>query len=132
VFQNWADYQLKPVAALFRWQMYPANQVIVNEGAPIKNFMFIRKGTCKLFQKYTSPTGEVFDVKIKTLKEYNYYGEDGRYLLTLAVLQEQVLGTVINSRFTLKTGNTDVQCGLISCYDARYVETNQESSSWTN
>lgn len=115
VFQNWQEYQLKPVTALIRWQEYPPDHVIVEEGSQLKNFMFIRRGTCRLYKKYVDPqTREDVLVKIKALKEYSYFGEE-------AALESTVFNKPVYSSYTLKCSNNPagVQVGILSCYDAR-------------
>jgi CRP-like cAMP-binding protein len=77
VFQNWEEYKLKPVATLVRWHEYPPNHIILGEGQPIKHFIFIRKGHCSVIKKYMNNAGEQIELKIQTLKEYSYFGEEG-------------------------------------------------------
>jgi CRP-like cAMP-binding protein len=77
VFQNWEEYKLKPIATIIRWQQYPPNHIILGEGQPIKNFIFIRKGHCNVIKNYMNNSGELIELKIQTLKEYSYFGEEG-------------------------------------------------------
>ena len=77
------ELQLKPLAMLLRWQNFMPNQVILEEGngfylgTAVKNFCLIRKGECIMYRKLVLEDKSEVRIKVKTLKEFDYFGQVG-------------------------------------------------------
>jgi CRP-like cAMP-binding protein len=77
LFDDWEEYKIKPTASLLKWTTYAPGQVIIEEGAPIKSFYFLRTGVVYQTRKLTLRSGQTVLVRVAPIKENEYFGHEG-------------------------------------------------------
>ncbi|KAI8907969.1 cyclic nucleotide-binding-like protein [Gorgonomyces haynaldii] len=75
--KTWEEILLKPIATLSTVVPYQPNQTIIEQGQPSKNFYLVKKGTVHMMQNHSLPNGTVIKVKVNTLHETEYFGQEG-------------------------------------------------------
>ena len=112
---------LKSLAQVVEWKRFQPGAIIQQQGTPVKNFYLIRSGEIAVLRTMVQVVKrKEVQVKIGTLRKYDYFGEEGVASISLdgggttGYVSDAAVATIMAS----KDGG-EVEVGVMTCYDAK-------------